>query len=276
MRIRVAHSPDVDDAFMFYGLASGNVDSGRFQVEHVLEDIQTLNEKARQGVYEVTAISIAAYPQVAGQYVLADCGGSVGDGYGPVLVSARQVGLKGLAGRVIAVPGALTTAFLVLQLLLGKDNFRPLVVRFDRVAQEVLSGRADAGLLIHEGQLTYAEQGLRCVVDLGKWWKNKTGLPLPLGGNAIRRDLGATVCRELSELIRRSIEYGLSNRAAALEYALRFARGLDAQQADRFVGWYVNEWTVDYGPVGREAIHRLLDTAAAAGLTPKLARLDFA
>jgi 1,4-dihydroxy-6-naphthoate synthase len=276
MRIRVAHSPDVDDAFMFYGLASGNVDSGRFQLEHVLEDIQTLNEKARQGVYEVTAISIAAYPQVAGQYVLADCGGSVGDGYGPVLVSGRQIGLKDLVGGVIAVPGTLTTAFMVLQLLLGKENFRPRVVRFDRIAEEVLAGRADAGLLIHEGQLTYAAQGLYCVADLGKWWKGQTGLPLPLGGNAIRRDLGAAVCRELCELMRRSILYGLSNRSAALQYALRFGRGLDAQQADRFVGWYVNDCTVDYGAVGRAAIQRLLDAAAAAGLTPRLARLDFA
>ncbi|MEW6252752.1 MAG: MqnA/MqnD/SBP family protein [Planctomycetota bacterium] len=275
MRIRLAHSPDPDDAFMFYGLASGAVDAGPYAFEHILADIQTLNEAARRGAYEVTALSIHAYPYVRDRYVLTACGGSVGDNYGPLVVARSPLQPAGLRGRTIAVPGLMTTAYLALQLALGRASFEPRVVMFDRIPDEVAAGRADAGLLIHEGQLTYQRHGLHAVLDLGVWWQQRTGLPLPLGGNAIRRDLGPAACEEIAALVRSSIRYGLEHRAEAVAYALRFGRGLDNQLADRFVGMYVNEWTLDYGERGRAAIRRLLADGAAAGLVPEAGEIDF-
>ena len=275
MRIRLAHSPDPDDAFMFYGLACGAVDSGLYEFEHVLADIQTLNERALVGEYEVTAISICAYPQVCGRYALASCGASMGDNYGPIVVSREPRTADDLAGRTIAVPGLLTTAYLTLQLCLGRDAFKPKVVMFDRIPEEVAQGRVDAGLLIHEGQLTYAQQGLHQVIDLGVWWQQQTGLPLPLGGNAIRRDLGLERCHEVVAILRASIQYGLDHRDEAVRHALRFGRGLDLPLADRFVGMYVNQWTLDYGERGREAVRRLLQEGVAAGLVPRLEGIDF-
>jgi 1,4-dihydroxy-6-naphthoate synthase len=275
MRIRLAHSPDPDDAFMFYGLACGAVDAGGFEFEHVLSDIQTLNERAQQGEYEVTAISLRAYPDVCEHYALATCGCSMGDGYGPIVVSRESCTVGDLAGRTIAVPGLMTTAYLTLQLLLGRDGFKPRVVMFDRIPDEVAGGTVDAGLLIHEGQLTFMQQKLHAVVDLGVWWQQRTGLPLPLGGNIVRRDLGWQRSREIVEIMRASIRYGLEHRAEAVRYALRFGRGLDEGLADRFVGMYVNEWTLDYGPRGREAVSRLLDGGAAAGLVRRVDAIDF-
>jgi len=275
MLIRLAHSPDPDDAFMFYGLATGAVDPGPYEFEHILEDIQTLNERALRGVYEMTAISIHAYPYVADKYQLTACGSSMGDNYGPMVVTREPATIEQLKGKTIAVPGLMTTAYLVLQLLLGKDSFTPRVVMFDQIPDEVAGGKVDAGLLIHEGQLTYVSQGLELVVDLGKWWMGRTGLPLPLGGNVVRRDLGAKICGEIAQIMKTSIRYSLENRKAAVEYALEFGRGLDQQLADRFVGMYVNEWTLDYGPRGREAVRRLLAEGAAAGLLPEVGEIEF-
>ncbi len=275
MHIRIAHSPDPDDAFMFYGLARGAVAAGPYAFAHVLADIQTLNDAALRGEYEVTAISIHAYPYVRARYALMSCGCSMGDGYGPILVTRTPRAIADLRGATIAVPGLRTTAYLVLQLLLGPDTFRPQVVMFDRIPDEVAVGRVDAGLVIHEGQLTYARQGLHLVADLGVWWQETTGLPLPLGGNVIRRDLGAGHMRAIENLIRQSIQYGLDHRAEAVKYALRFGRGLDEPLADRFVGMYVNEWTLDYGPRGRAAVRRLLAEGAARGLVPDAGEIEF-
>ncbi len=275
MLIRLAHSPDPDDAFMFYGLSCGAVDPGRFRFEHILEDIQTLNERALRGEYEVTAVSIHAYPYVAQRYALTACGSSMGDNYGPIVVTREPCEIEALRGRSIAVPGLKTTAFLALQLLLGRDSFTPRVVMFDRILDEVAAGAAEAGLVIHEGQLTYQRQGLHVIVDLGKWWLGKTGLPLPLGGNAIRRDLGPEASKQIAGIVRESIRYSLAHRDQAVKHALRFGRGLDLTLADRFVGMYVNEWTIDYGTRGREAVRRLLAAGADAGLTPAVASIDF-
>ncbi len=275
MRIRLAHSPDPDDAFMFYGLACGAVDPGPYRFEHILDDIQTLNERALRGEYEVTAISVHAYPYVRDRYVLTACGSSMGDNYGPMVVARRPLRLEQLRGATIAVPGRMTTAYLVLQLALGKDAFTPRVTLFDRIPEEVAAGRVDAGLLIHEGQLTYERAGLKLVLELGVWWQQRTGLPLPLGGNALRRDLGPEHGAALTRIIRASIRYGLEHRAAAVRYALQFGRGLDEPLADRFVGMYVNEWTLDYGERGRAAVRRLLAEGAAAGLVPDAGEIDF-
>lgn len=275
MLIRLAHSPDPDDAFMFYGLSCGGVDPGPYQFEHILEDIQTLNERAIRGEYEMTAISIHAYPYVCERYQLTACGSSMGDDYGPMVVARDEMRIEDLAGKTIAVPGKMTTAFLTLQLLLGKDAFKPRVVMFDQIPDAVARGEVDAGLLIHEGQLTYAKQGLTLVVDLGRWWMQKTGLPLPLGGNVIRRDLGPEHCLAVSRIMKESIRYSLDHREEAVKYALRFGRGLDEQLADRFVGMYVNEWTLDYGARGREAVQRLLREGASAGLVPDPGAIDF-
>jgi len=275
MRIRLAHSPDPDDAFMFFGLASGAVASGPFRFEHVLADIQTLNERALLGEYEVSAISIRAYPQVCERYALMSCGGSVGDNYGPLVVAARPMQPQELAGRTIAVPGRLTTAFLALQLALGPERFTAQVMPFDQIGAAVARGSVEAGVLIHEGQLTYGRQGLHRVLDLGQWWFERTGLPLPLGGNVVRRDLGPQVAAALTEIIRSSIRYGLDHRTAAVSYALRFGRGLDEPLAERFVSMYVNDWTLDYGERGREAIRRLLGEGAAVGLVPHPGTIEF-
>ncbi|MBU0638955.1 MAG: ABC transporter substrate-binding protein [Planctomycetes bacterium] len=275
MLIRLAHSPDPDDAFMFYGLSCGAVDAGPYQFEHILADIQTLNERAMRGEYEVTAISIHAYPHVRHKYALTACGSSMGDNYGPMLVTRAPRALEELKGCTIAVPGLMTTAYLTLQLLLGPDAFDARVVMFDEIPDAVARGEVDAGLLIHEGQLTYSAHGLHLVVDLGQWWMQRTGLPLPLGGNTVRRDLGQEVGRRITGIIRQSIQYGLAHRSVAVQHALQYGRGLDTQLADRFVGMYVNKWTIDYGPEGRAAVQRLLSDAFAAGLVPDPGEIDF-
>lgn len=275
MLIRLAHSPDPDDAFMFYGLSIGAVDPGPYKFEHILEDIQTLNQRAMRGGYEITAISIHAYPYVADRYQLTACGSSMGDNYGPMIVTRAPRDIEWLRGRTIAVPGRMTTAYLALSLLLGRDGFTPRVVMFDQIGAEVAAGRVDAGLLIHEGQLTYAREGLSLVVDLGRWWMERTGLPLPLGGNVVRRDLGPEHARAVTRIMKASIRYSLDHRDEAVKYALRFGRGLDEKLADRFVGMYVNEWTLDYGPRGREAIRRLLADGAKAGIVPACGEIDF-
>ncbi len=273
--IRIAHSPDPDDAFMFYGLSSGGVRHDGYQFEHILDDIQTLNDRAMRGVYEVSAVSIHAYPYVADRYALMTCGSSMGDGYGPMIVTTKPTTLEQLRGKTIAVPGKMTTAYLALQLCLGKDAFTPKVVMFDEIPHEVKAGKVDAGLLIHEGQITYQREGLHLVVDLGVWWQEQTGLPLPLGGNVVRRDLGEATCREVTRLIQQSIRYSLDHRAEAVKHALKYGRGLDLALADRFVGMYVNDWTVDYGPRGREAVQTLLARGAAAGLVPQIGPIEF-
>jgi 1,4-dihydroxy-6-naphthoate synthase len=273
MLIRLGHSPDPDDAFMFWGLASGEVDPRRFEFEHVLRDIQTLNEWALTGKLEVTAISLAAYPRVQERYVLLPHGASMGSGYGPILVAREEMSTADARELEIAVPGELTTAFLVLRMCLGTFRYRE--VPFDAIIEEVRSGRADAGLLIHEGQLTYATEGLKKVVDLGEWWLLETGLPLPLGANVARRDVGAENLFELSDVLRDSIQAGLDNREEAMEYALRFGRGLDTELADRFVGMYVNELTCDYGDEGRQAVRELLTRAEALGAYEQPVRVEF-
>jgi len=273
MLIRLGHSPDPDDAFMFWGLASGEVDPRRFEFEHVLRDIQTLNEWALRGELEVTAISLAAYPMAQERYVLLPHGASMGSGYGPIVVAREELSVSDLREVDIAVPGELTTAFLVLRMRLGSFRYRE--VPFDRIIEEVRSGRADAGLLIHEGQLTYEAEGLKKVVDLGEWWLLETGLPLPLGANVARRDLGAETLFELSDVLRDSIQAGLDNREEAMEYALRFGRGLDSELADRFVGMYVNELTCDYGDEGRQAVRELLTRAEALGAYEQPVKVEF-
>lgn len=274
-RLLLGHSPDPDDAFMFYGLATGRVDSGRWSFEHILQDIQTLNERAMRGELHITAISIHAYPHVAGKYALTNCGSSMGDGYGPMVVTREPMDVAGLRGRRIAVPGRMTTAFLALNLLLGKDAFQHEVVMFDQILGHVADGKADAGLIIHEGQLTYRNRKLHCVIDLGVWWKELTGLPLPLGGNAIRRDLGEENMREIAAIIKASIQYSLDHREAAVQHAMQYARDLNSSLADRFVGMYVNQWTLDYGDAGRAAVRELLRRGHVAGLVPDPGRIDF-
>ena len=274
MLIRLGHSPDPDDAFMFWGLASGEVDPRRFEFEHVLRDIQTLNEWALEGRLEVTAISLHSYPFVQGRYVLLPHGASMGSGYGPVIVARGPIGWEDLADVELAVPGRMTTAFLVTRLFLGRE-FRYRTVPFDQIIDEVASGRAEAGLLIHEGQLTYERHGLSKVVDLGEWWLLETGLPLPLGANVARRDLGPDTLRELSDVLAESIRAGLDNRERALEYALQFGRGLDDELADRFVGMYVNELTEDYGEEGRRAVRELLRRGEEIGAFTEPVRVEF-
>jgi 1,4-dihydroxy-6-naphthoate synthase len=271
--IRVAHSPDSDDAFMFCALATGRLDTGEFRFTHTLEDIESLNQKALRGVYEVTAVSIHAYAYVSDRYALLSSGASMGDGYGPVVVAREPLPPGAVRGRKIAVPGLMTTAFLALKLF--QSDFEPVVIPFDRIIPAVLGGKADAGLLIHEGQLTYAQEGLHKVIDLGEWWHDLTRLPLPLGGNAIRRDLGRDATTKVARLLKASIRYALENRQEALEYALRYARDLDKVQADRFVGMYVNARTLDYGDEGRRAVALLLERAHGAGIIPARVPVDF-
>ena len=273
VKVSLAHSPDSDDAFMFYGLARGKVDTGGLEIAHVMGDIESLNRAAREGRHEVTAISFHAYPYVAASYALMPCGGSIGDGYGPLIVARDPIDPAGIGDRVVAVPGTLTTAYLALKLFAPAARTR--VVPFDRILDEVAAGRADLGLVIHEGQLTYGGQGLRKVVDLGSWWKEETGLPLPLGGNAVRRDLGPELVARLTRLVRDSVRYSLAHRPEALEYALGFARGMDPRIADRFVGMWVNDMTVDCGDRGRRAVQELLDRGHAAGLIPTRVAVDF-
>lgn len=277
--IRVGHSPDPDDAFMFYALARNKIDTGRYRFEHELVDIETLNRRAQQAELELTAVSLHAYAYLADKYVLCPCGASMGDDYGPMVVAREACRVSDLKHRVIAVPGTLTTAFLALRLCLGED-FSHVVVPFDAILDATAQGqyegqRVDAGLVIHEGQLTYAQDSLELVVDLGRWWKGETGLPLPLGANAIRKDLGDACIRDVNRLLHASIEYGLAHREAALEYALAYGRDLDVGQADRFVGMYVNHWTLDFGPRGREAVATLLARGYAAGAIPRLVQPEF-
>ena len=273
MLIRLGHSPDPDDAFMFWGLAKGEVDPRGFEFEHVLQDIQTLNEWALEGRLEVSAISLHAYPHVQDRYVLLPHGASMGSGYGPIVVAREELDEDDLRRVEIAVPGRMTTAFLTLQLRLGEYRWRE--VPFDKIMDEVLSGKAEAGLLIHEGQLTYAAAGLHKVVDLGEWWLEDTGLPLPLGANVARRDLGPDTLHELSDVLAESIRAGLDNRERALEYALQFGRGLDDELADRFVGMYVNELTEDYGEEGRRAVRELLRRGEEIGAFTEPVKVEF-
>jgi 1,4-dihydroxy-6-naphthoate synthase len=273
MKISIAHSPDSDDAFMFYGLARGGVPTGDLEVSHVLTDIETLNRHAQEGRHEVTAISFHAYPFVADRYALMPCGGSIGDGYGPLLVAREAASPEAIRGMTIAVPGTLTSAYLALQLYAPGVATR--VVPFDRILDEVREGRAEAGLVIHEGQLTYGGQGLVKLVDLGVWWKAETGLPLPLGGNAVRRDLGPELVARLTRLVRETVQHSLAHRAQALEYAMSFARGMDPDVADRFVGMWVNDMTIEMGERGRRAVQLFLDRGFEAGVIPKRVSVDF-
>jgi 1,4-dihydroxy-6-naphthoate synthase len=273
MLIRLGHSPDADDAFMFWALAENRVDTRGFEFEHVLRDIQTLNEWALEGRLEVTAISLHAYPFVQDRYALLPHGASMGSGYGPVVVARQPLTNDELRGVEIAVPGTMTTAFLVLRMYLGDFAYR--VVPFDEILEEVKAGDADAGLLIHEGQLTYEAEGLKKIVDLGEWWLLETGLPLPLGANVARRDLGPERLHVLSEVLAESIRAGLANRGEAMQYALQFGRGLDSELGDRFVGMYVNELTQDYGEEGREAVRELMRRGEAIGAFESPVHVDF-
>jgi 1,4-dihydroxy-6-naphthoate synthase len=303
MLIHVGHSPDPDDAFMFHALANGKIDTGTYEFRHELVDIETLNRRAFAAELELTAVSLHAYAYLTDSYLLCPCGASMGDRYGPIVVAPRDYSLDELRGLTIGVPGTLTTAYLALRLCLGRDC-RHVVVPFDQIIDAALAGRwqqepsqnADvgnalrgvpalasqsqaepiqAGLIIHEGQLTYADRGLRLAVDLGKWWHDKTDLPLPLGANAIRKDLGPDAIRDVNRLLKESIRYGLAHREEALEYAMQYGRDLDRQRADRFVGMYVNDWTLDFGPRGREAVRRLLAEGYRAGVIPRQVEPEF-
>lgn len=271
--ISVAHSPDSDDAFMFYGLATNKLDTGSLTFTHVLKDIQTLNEEAMRGTYDVTAISFHAYAYIAKDYALLPHGASIGDNYGPVVVSAKPAKPERLSTLRIAVPGTLTSAFLALQIF--NPDFKYEVVPFDEIIPAVQEGRCDAGLLIHEGQLFYESLGLHKVLDLGEWWHEKTGLPLPMGGNAIRRALGQETMREVSQFLRESIQYSLDNREDALQYAMQFARDMDVELADRFVAMWVNDLTLDYTDRGREAVRRLLAEGFKRGIIPNNVAVEF-
>ncbi|MGA2904608.1 MAG: MqnA/MqnD/SBP family protein [Candidatus Korobacteraceae bacterium] len=271
--IQVAHSPDSDDAFMFYGLATSKIRVPNVKFTHTLCDIETLNRKALEGFYDITAISFHAYPYIQDKYALMPSGGSVGEGYGPMIVASRNIPLDEIANYRIAVPGTMTTAYLVLKLF--APDIATDVVPFDQIVPKVLEGKYEAGLIIHEGQLTFNKSGLHKILDLGKWWRDETGLPLPLGGNAIRRDLGPELTAACCAALRDSIRYALDNREEALQYASQFARDLEPQMIDKFVGMYVNERTLDYGKDGREAITKLLEMGHAAGIIPNKPAVDF-
>jgi 1,4-dihydroxy-6-naphthoate synthase len=272
--VRICHSPDSDDAFMFYALAAGQIDTDGITYVHELQDIETLNQRALRGELDVTAVSIHAYAYLADRYALLPHGASMGDGYGPRLVAREPTPRSAIRGRRIAIPGRLTSAHLALRLL--EPDFEAVVVPFDQIEQAVADGSVDMGLLIHEGQLTYASSGLTLVQDLGEWWFKETGLPLPLGGNVVRKDLGADLLATISRHLRASIAFSLENRPAAIDHAMRYARGLDRQMADTFVGMYVNEWTLDYGLRGRAAVQLLLDRGADAGIIDRRVKVEFA
>ena len=277
--IRVGHSPDPDDAFMFHALANNKFDTGDLRFVHQLEDIETLNRRAMNGELEVSAVSIHAYSYLLDKYALLSSGCSMGDHYGPMIVARTPLAVSDLPAIKIAVPGTLTTAFLTLKLLYASigaaDKLTFGVVPFDEIIPAVQSGKYDAGLIIHEGQLTFQNQGLHLVVDLGVWWQDRTGLPLPLGGNVVRKDLGTETMHRVSKLIKQSIQYSLDHRADALQYALQYARDMDVTLADKFVGMYVNEWTLDYGDRGRAAVKALLDAGHAAGIIPTPTAVEF-
>ena len=273
-QIRIGHSPDSDDAFMFYPLANGLISTDGFEIVQVAEDIESLNQRAVNGELEVTAISVHAYAYVANHYALMPCGASIGDRYGPLVVSKELMQREDLAGKKIAIPGEMTTAYLTLRLC--QPDFDPEVVQFDQILPYVQDGNADAGLIIHEGQLTYGRAGLHKVVDLGEWWHEETGLPLPLGANAIRRDLGAEKIRRITSLIKQSIQYSLEHREGGLAYAMNYARDMETELADRFVGMYVNDYTLDYGEKGRAGVRELMERGYKAGVIPHPVDVEFA
>ena len=271
--IRVAHSPDSDDAFMFYALAEGKVETGDLRYVHELQDIETLNQRALRGELEVTAVSIHAYAYLSDTYALLPHGASMGDRYGPRLVARSAMQPSAVRGKRIAVPGLMTSAYLALRLY--QPDFEPVVTPFDQIEDVVESGDVDLGLLIHEGQLTYGQRGLRLVADLGVWWHEQTGLPLPLGGNVVRKDLGEALIHDISRHLHASIAYGLRHRRAALDHSMQYARGLDRGMADTFVGMYVNDWTLDYGPRGREAVRLFLSKGVEAGFINRAVSVEF-
>ena len=273
-QIRIGHSPDSDDAFMFYPIANGLIPTDGFEIVQVAEDIESLNQRAVGGELEVTAISVHAYAYVANHYALMPCGASIGDRYGPLVVSKEPMQRADLAGKKIAIPGKMTTAYLTLRLC--QPDFEPEVVQFDQILPYVQEGNADAGLIIHEGQLTYGQAGLHKVVDLGEWWHEETGLPLPLGANAIRRNLGAEKIRRITALIKQSIQYSLEHREGGLAYAMNYARDMETELADRFVGMYVNDYTLDYGEKGRAGVRALMERGYKSGVIPHPVDVEFA
>ncbi len=274
MDIRVGHSPDPDDAFMFHALANDKIDTGRYNFSHELQDIETLNQRAFSGELELTAVSLHGYAHLADKYAICSCGASMGEKYGPMVVARNEMTVDDLKGKTIAIPGKLTTAFLTLQLLLG-DQANYEEHPFDEILNLVEQGKVDAGLIIHEGQLTYGDQGLSLVIDMGVWWYEETGLPLPLGANAIRRDLGREVMEEVTEYLKQSIQYGLDHREDALAHAMKYGRDLDTAKTDKFVGMYVNDWTLDFGEVGRRAVAELMKRGFEAGIIPNKVDVDF-
>ena len=271
--IHVAHSPDSDDAFMFYALAEGKIDTGDLRYVHELHDIETLNQRALRGELEVTAVSIHAYAYLADKYALLPHGASMGDQYGPRLVAREPMSRAAVRGKRIAIPGPLTSAFLAMRLY--EPDFIPVPTPFDVIEDAVERGDVDLGLLIHEGQLTFADRGLHLVADMGEWWFTETGLPLPLGGNVVRKDLGPSLTREISRHLRASIAYGLKHRKGALDHAMQYARGLERSRADTFVGMYVNDWTLDYGDKGRQAVRLFLQRGHDAGFIPTAVNVEF-
>jgi len=273
MRIHVAHSPDSDDAFMFYALADGRIDTEGLEYVHELQDIETLNQRAMRGELEVTAVSIHAYAYLSDRYALLPHGASMGDRYGPRLVGRMPATRADVRGKRIAIPGPLTSAYLALRLY--EPDFQPVPTPFDEIEDRVADGEVDLGLLIHEGQLTFAERGLHLVADLGEWWFAETGLPLPLGGNVVKKDLGRDLTKKISKHLRASIAYGLEHRAKALDHAMQYARGLDRSKADTFVGMYVNDWTLDYGDRGRAAVRLFLERGVAAGFISRPVTVEF-
>jgi 1,4-dihydroxy-6-naphthoate synthase len=279
MDFLLGHSPDPDDAFMFYAMAQHKIDTRGHRFEHILQDIETLNQRALRGELHISAVSIHAYAYLADKYSLLSCGASMGDGYGPMLVSLDEPpsdadGVREwLQSKTIAIPGLKTSAYLALRLFAGEVKTVP--IQFDEIFDAVKAGKADVGLIIHEGQITYADQGFKLALDLGFWWKSITGLPLPLGGNVIRKDIPRDIQKEVSEILKESIDYGLKHRKAGIEHSMPLARGLDHEGADRFIGMYVNDFTIDYGPTGREAIREFLGQATKKGLIPEKAKVEF-
>lgn len=273
VEIKLAHSPDSDDAFMFYALATHKLATPGYKYTHVLSDIQTLNEAALTETYDVTAVSFAAYPSLRDKYVLLDCGASFGENYGPIVVASKSMRREDLAGKRIGVPGLKTTAYLTLKLF--EPNFEPVVMAFDKIMDAVKNEVVEAGLLIHEGQLLFPQLGMHRVIDLGVWWHEQTGLPLPLGGNAVRRALGPALGLQIAKTIKDSVEYGLEHREEALNYAMQFARDMETEVADKFVGMYVNRWTLGYGERGKQAVRTLIERGTAAGLLPGPPEIEF-
>ncbi len=273
VEIKLAHSPDSDDAFMFYALATHKLATPGYKYTHVLSDIQTLNEAALTETYDVTAVSFAAYPSLRDKYVLLDCGASFGENYGPIVVASKSMKKEELAGRRIGIPGLKTTAYLTLKLF--EPNFEPVVMAFDKILDAVKNEVVEAGLLIHEGQLLFPQLGMHRVIDLGVWWNEQTGLPLPLGGNAVRRALGPALGLQIAKTIKDSVEYGLEHREEALNYAMQFARDMETEIADKFVGMYVNRWTLGYGDRGKQAVRTLIERGTAAGLLPGPPDVEF-